>query len=158
MSRPQAKYVRVDSSSPSAAALCDRCGRQFNLRSLTWQYEWAGEKLYNTRALVCTQGDCLDVPQEQLRTIILPPDPPPLPNARVPYFDYEEQTVRIVQFADTFGPPWAAGPQLMRCDQTGKQERVIQYLTQSAPGPAPGPGEPGFILGESILGGGDVLQ
>jgi len=32
----------------------------------------------------------MDVPQEQLRTIILPPDPPPILNARPPNFAYEE--------------------------------------------------------------------
>jgi len=137
MGRPQSRYTRVNPTNPEGAGQCDRCGRWFNLRSLQWQYEWSGTHLYNKRILVCTEGGCLDVPQEQLRTIILPPDPPPLVNARVPDFYYEEQTVRIVQFADPTlaQPPWGDGPQLTRCLQFAGQNsnspitREIQYLT-----------------------------
>lgn len=185
MSRPQSKYVRVDSNSPSGAGQCDRCGRWFNLRNLTFQMEWSGTHLYNKRVLVCTEGGCLDVPQEQFRTIILPPDPPPLLNARVPDFDYEEQTVIIMQFADILYEtasysPWGAGPQLVMCGQDGTQAFVLQYLTQSAQEPAPVPTvedeslirqpvvqtphgpvpniNPGAeTLGVSILGGPDAL-
>jgi hypothetical protein len=129
MSRPQSRYTRVRPSDPEAAAQCDRCGRWFNLRSLNFQYEWAGTHLYNTGALVCTEGGCLDVPQEQLRTIILPPDPPPVINARVPNFAYEEQTVRITQYAGPNEPPWGAGPQMIRCLQNGETARILQYST-----------------------------
>ena len=45
--------------------------------------------MYNTGSLVCFDR-CYDIPQEQLRTIILPPDPPPVINSRVPNFTYEE--------------------------------------------------------------------
>lgn len=105
---------------------------------------------------------CLDKPAEFLRTIILPPDPLPLKNARVPDFDYEEQTDRIIQFADSTmfsdgDRPWGSGPMTARCDQSGNQLRIIQYLTQSAPGPAPYDRSNFFILGISELGGGDVL-
>lgn len=159
MSRPQSKYVRVDATNPSGAGQCSRCGRWFNLRNLTWQHQWAGQHLYNTRVLVCTEGGCLDVPNEQLRTILLPPDPEPLLNARVPDYSYEEQTVLIMQFADVLQPqlPWAAGPQLIMCDQTGEQAFILQYLTQSAPGEAPPPGTDFFVVGQSDLGGGDSL-
>lgn len=155
MSRPQSKHVRVDATFPSAAAVCDLCGRWYNLRDLAFDFEWGGNKLYNTGSLRCCE--CIDIPQEQFRTIILAPDPPPLPNVRVPYFDYEEQTVLIAQTADPFGPPWAAGPQLILCDQTGEIPLLMQYLTQSAPGPAPLPGTDFFVLGQSDLGGGDSL-
>ena len=90
MSRPQSKHVKVNAQDPSAAAQCDRCGRWYNMTNLVFQMEWSGTHLYRTGALVCTSGRCLDVPQEQLRTIILPPDPPPVLNARVPNFEYEE--------------------------------------------------------------------
>src|SRR5262249_27433478 len=149
----------VDPTNPSGAGQCDRCGFWYNLRDLTWQYEWGGVNLYNKRILVCTTGNrCYDKPQEQLRTIILPPDPPPLRNPRVPDYDYEEQTVRIIQFGDTFGPPWAAGPMMARCLQQndGEMPRIIQYLNQSQSGQAPGQYNK-FTLGESVLGGGDVL-
>src|SRR6266699_3735482 len=59
--------------SPRAHAICDRCGFRFNHDQLSWQYQWAGPKLQNLRLLVCKR--CLDVPQEQLRTVVLPPDP-----------------------------------------------------------------------------------
>ena len=86
--RPQAKYVRVDASNPLAAGQCDRCGFWWQLHRLQFQLEWSGMQLYNTRKLVCPK--CLDVPFEQLRTIILPPDPLPVEDARVPNFVVEE--------------------------------------------------------------------
>jgi hypothetical protein len=143
MSRKQGKFVCVDPNFPSGAAICDRCGFVYNLRNLTWQYEWAGTHLYNERILVCTTGNrCADVPQEQFRTIVLPPDPPSLLNARTPDYDYEEQTSRITTFGlntTTINelPPWGAGPNVLRCTQTGEQVRIIQYLTQSGHGHAP---------------------
>lgn len=130
MSRPQARHVRVDPTNPEAAGECSRCGRWFNLRELTWQMQWAGPRLFNTGLLVCISGNCLDVPQEQLRTIVIPPDPMPVMNARVPNFAYEEQTIRIVQFAGA-QPPWGAGPQLIRATETGEESRVLQYSTSS---------------------------
>lgn len=70
----------VDSGSPSAFGVCDRCGFLYNHRDLQWQYQWVGTKLQNLYRLVC--DGCLDTPQEQLRTIILPLDPVPIMNAR----------------------------------------------------------------------------
>lgn len=93
--------------------------------------QWSGTHLYNTGSLVCTAGNCLDVPQEQLRTIILPPDPPPLQNSRVPNFAYEEQTIRITEYNSPKNPPWGAGPQMIRCLQNGETTRILQYSTSS---------------------------
>lgn len=73
-------HVRVSARSPQAAGVCDRCGRMFQLNTLIWQWDWAGERLQNLRILVCEP--CLDVPQEQLRARILGPDPVPVLNAR----------------------------------------------------------------------------
>ena len=73
-------HARVNSRSPRAAGVCDRCGRMFNWQDLSWQWDWAGEKLINLKILVC--DDCYDVPQEQLRARILTPDPLPIINAR----------------------------------------------------------------------------
>lgn len=94
---------------------------------------WGGQRLYNIQVLVCDR--CYDIPQEQLRTIILPPDPPPVVNARVPNFAYEEQIPLIGQqatppasFAST--TPWGAGPELLLCDQSGEVALLAQY-TQS---------------------------
>jgi hypothetical protein len=129
MGRPQSKYVRVDPGNPEGAGQCDRCSRWYQLSALQWQMEWSGVRLYNTGALVC--DDCLDVPQEQFRTIILPPDPAPLVNARVPNFAYEEQTVRITEYNSPKNPPWGAGPQMIRCLQNGETPRILQYTTSS---------------------------
>lgn len=65
---------------PRALAVCDRCGSLYNHVDLKWQYQWRGTKLQNIQQLVC-EG-CLDIPQEQLRVIILPMDPVPIMNAR----------------------------------------------------------------------------
>lgn len=129
MGRPQSKYVRVDPTNPEGAGECDRCGRWYQLAELQWQMQWSGTHLYNIGSLVC--DDCLDTPQEQLRTIILPPDPLPLQNARVPNFAYEEQTVRITEYNTPRNPPWGAGPQMIRCLQDGTIARILQYTTSS---------------------------
>jgi hypothetical protein len=51
---------------------------------LSWQFDWAGSSLINKRILVC--DPCMDTPQQQLRTIVLPADPPVIMNARPEYF------------------------------------------------------------------------
>lgn len=132
MSDPLPKYARVNTTNPENWAQCDRCGFWRNGSDLVWQDQWAGTHLYNIQILVC-RDRCYDVPQEQLRTIILPPDPPPVLNARVPNFAYEEQTVRIIQFSSgtTFSnrSPWGAGPQTLRATQDGNEARILQYIT-----------------------------
>lgn len=73
-------HASVSRTRPRAFAVCDRCGFVYNHDELQWQFQWTGPKLQNLRFLVCKT--CLDKPQEQLRTIILPPDPVPISNAR----------------------------------------------------------------------------
>lgn len=80
--------AQVSTSNPRAFAVCDRCGLWWNHDQLNWQYEWAGTQLYNKGLLFCRE--CLDIPQEQLRTIVLPPDPLPIINARVENFSADE--------------------------------------------------------------------
>ena len=135
MADPLPKYARVNTQDPSAFAMCDRCGFWRNREDLVWQYDWAGNSLYSLGVLVCFDR-CYDIPQEQFRTIILPPDPPPIVNARVPDFDYEEHTPMIYQFGQSPGinnqqPPWGAGPQSLMCEQTGEVVLCLQYLTSS---------------------------
>lgn len=127
--RPHGKYAQVDASNPSAFGQCERCSFWYNLRALSWQLEWAGQRIYSKQILVCDR--CYDKPDEQLRTIILPPDPPPLPNSRVPDFAYEQQTVMILQFGSMKQPPWGAGPAMIMCDQTGELPLLLQYNTSS---------------------------
>lgn len=132
MADPRPKYAAVDASNPEGWAQCDRCGFWFNRSDLVWQYEWAGMQLFNTGSLVCTVGpNCFDLPNEQLRTIILPPDPPPVVNARVPNFGYEEQMGIQFQLGGTALPPWGAGPDMEMCNQAGDTVLVFQWITTS---------------------------
>jgi hypothetical protein len=80
--------ARVSQSSPQAFAVCDRCGFIYNHVDLRWQYDWAGASLLNKRFLVC--HTCLDTPQQQLRAIVLSPDPLPIVNARPQAFSEDE--------------------------------------------------------------------
>ena len=84
--RPHGR-ARVSSTNPEAFATCDRCGLFYNLNDLQYQWEWSAQRLYNKGMLFCET--CLDKPQEQLRTIILPPDPMPVLNARTEPFAYD---------------------------------------------------------------------
>jgi len=70
----------VDPSSPQAWGTCDRCGFNYNLCKLTWQYDWRGTSMQNLKILVCPR--CLDQPSPWYRSVFLPPDPPPIMNAR----------------------------------------------------------------------------
>lgn len=77
--------ARVSQRSPQAQAVCDRCYLNFSLADLQWQFQWSGVKLQNLRLLVCKE--CLDVPQVQLKTIVIPPDPLPVLNPRPENYD-----------------------------------------------------------------------
>lgn len=73
-------HARVSMRRPAAQAVCDRCYRNFNLQDLKFQFQWAGTQLVNVRLLVC--DSCRDIPQQQLRSIIIPADPLPVLNPR----------------------------------------------------------------------------
>src|SRR6185503_3324276 len=88
--RPHGRAT-VDPSNPNAFGVCDRCGLWYNLKDLVSQPVWAGPRLMNKRILVCT-ATCLDVPNEGLRTIILPPDPVPVRNPRPELFFIDDTT------------------------------------------------------------------
>lgn len=89
--RPHPRRTSTDPSNPRAWATDDRSGFVGNHGDLCWQYDWAGMGLVNTRILV--YPDQLDVPQRQLGTLILPPDPLPIMNARVEQYAIDEQPV-----------------------------------------------------------------
>lgn len=78
--RPHGKGVDVDPRWPRAIGVCDRCGAHWNHWKLKFQTQWQGPRLQNLRILVCPS--CLDKPQEQLRTIVIPADPIPILNPR----------------------------------------------------------------------------
>lgn len=73
-------HAQISARSPRALGVCQRCGGLYNLDRLQWQLDWQqGPRLKNIRIRVCPT--CLDVPQENGRTIVLPPDPRPVPFA-----------------------------------------------------------------------------
>ena len=76
----QSGRARVSSKNPQALAVCDRCSMWYNHSDLAWQYDWGGASLINKRILVCQP--CNDIPQNQLRAIVLPADPVPVMNPR----------------------------------------------------------------------------
>jgi hypothetical protein len=85
--------AKVNSRNPQAFAICDRCGFGFNHVDLRSQMDYAGAALINKRILVC--NSCYDTPNEQLRAIILPADPMPIMNPRVPDFQRAETNQRV---------------------------------------------------------------
>lgn len=89
--------ARVSMRSPEAQAVCDRCYLNYSLRDLTWQFQWSGVKLQNLQLLVCKT--CLDKPQPQLRTIVIPADPLPVLNPRP-----ERYAVTVPNFIATQPP------------------------------------------------------
>jgi hypothetical protein len=92
--RPHGR-AKVSSRNPRAFGICDRCGFLYNHVNLQWQYDWAGASLINKRILVC--NECNDVPQSQLRAIVVPADPVPILNPRVQDYNTAESDYRITQ-------------------------------------------------------------
>lgn len=89
--RPHPRRASTDPSSPQAWGTSDRNGAIGNHVNMQWQFEWAGTKLVNKRILVF--ADELDIPQPQLRTVFLPPDPTPIRNARPEQYSIDEYPV-----------------------------------------------------------------
>jgi hypothetical protein len=79
MRRPHGRAF-IDPENPEPTAVCDKCGFLWNHNRLAWQFDWMGDKLQNKRILVCP--DCMDDQAMFLKTIHIPPDPPPVYNAR----------------------------------------------------------------------------
>jgi len=89
----QAGRARTNARNPQAHAICDRCGFRYNHVDLRWQYDWRGASMQNLKVLVC--NTCYDMPQEQLRAIVVPADPTPIINARVQDFVTAETNTRF---------------------------------------------------------------
>lgn len=94
--------TRISSRSPSASGQCDRCGFLYNHNRLRWQMDWAGASLINKRILVC--DNCYDKPQQQLRSIVIPADPVPVMNPRVPDYVKAETDLRGTSGQNTVDP------------------------------------------------------
>lgn len=91
----KAGRARTSPRNPQAHAICDRCGFRVNHVNLSWQFDWAGASLINKRILVC--DTCMDTPQQQLRSIIVPADPVPILNPRVQNYAQAETNYRTTQ-------------------------------------------------------------
>lgn len=103
--RPHGRAA-VSPSNPRAFGICDRCGFLYNHVHLQWQFDYRGAALMNTRILVC--DSCLDVPQNQLRNIVVPADPTPIMNARIQDYQLASTDVRTTS-AQVYRPISAGG-------------------------------------------------
>ena len=99
--RPHGR-AKVSSRNPEAFAICDDCGFMFNHSELRWQLQWAGNKLVNLKQLVCRR--CNDIPQTQLRAIVLPADPMPVMNPRVQNYQAAVTDYRTTSGQNTVDP------------------------------------------------------
>lgn len=104
--------ARVDPQNPRAFGVCDRCGMYWNLEKLNFQFDWRGNRLQNLEIRVCQR--CMDVPQEQYRPIIVPPDPMPVYMPRPDTYASQQMPYLLTdttfnrQILDTYGQPiWA---------------------------------------------------
>lgn len=93
--RPHPKGARTNPRSPRGWSTCQRCGFVFNLYKLEDQHQWRGLQLMSVNLQV--DHKCLDIPQRQLGTIILPPDPMPLLQALPEPYAIDEYWPRLVQ-------------------------------------------------------------
>ena len=103
--------------------------------------------MINTRFLV--GAPFLDIPQEQLRTIKIPPDPDPVFNARPEPYSMEEGLMPLATEPARTGDPGAT----IR-GENGHYIGVEPVGTGTPPTP---PSGGIFKLGTSVLGGKDVL-
>lgn len=78
----------ASSTNPRAQAVCQRCGIWYNRDQLSNQTQWRGAALLPLNLYVCQ--NCLDRPQEQLRSIVVPADPIPIYWPLTEPFSYDE--------------------------------------------------------------------
>lgn len=80
MGFPQSAHAYADLRRPQPWGCCDRCGFRYMRNKIDWQFDWRGNQMQNLRILV--DHRCMDVPQPQLRPIIVGPDPYPVRDPR----------------------------------------------------------------------------
>lgn len=86
----------ISPTRPRALAICDKCGAMYNQDKLRWQFQWGGPRLINLRMLVC--DTCYDIPQDQLRLLILPPDPVPISYPRPESYNVTDNPLSGIGF------------------------------------------------------------
>jgi hypothetical protein len=79
--------ARISATRPEAKGICDRCGAMYSLADLGYQYQWAGVSMTNLQLRVCS--GCMDTPQIQLKSFVIPPDPVPVLDPRVEFYGIE---------------------------------------------------------------------
>lgn len=100
--RPTSRFT-VNSDSPRARGVCDRCGQHWQHSKLVWQFQWVGPRLQNLRFLVCPP--CYDKPQPNLRTIVIPADPIPIMNARPENYVLDDNPLSALGVDANFNTP-----------------------------------------------------
>lgn len=123
--------ARTSARSPRAHAICDRCGFRYNHDQLNFQMQWAGRTVINTQMLVCSH--CLDNLQEQLRSIVIPPDPLPIPNPRPQAFEGPETNWRYTSGANTVDP--VTGIPIVGGDRLETQDDALRVTQQTGEPP-----------------------
>jgi hypothetical protein len=116
--RPHPRRARTDATYPEAWGTDDKSGFVGNQADLCFQYEWQGTKLVNKRIL-CFQ-DQLDIPNRQLGTIILPPDPASIVNARPEPYPIDEVWPRMMEIETNVGGITNALPRYLERSTTGQ--------------------------------------
>lgn len=149
--RPHGR-AKVSSRNPRAFAICDRCGFLYNHNQLSWQFDWAGASLINKRILVCQT--CNDVPQQQLRAIVVPADPVPIQNPRIQDYAVSETNTRATSGQNTVDPK--TGIPVINGDTRITQDDKVRVTQQTGEPPgglnqrpgtdpnAPGDNDPGL--------------
>jgi len=144
--------ARTDARNPQAHAICDRCGFRYNHVALRWQYDWRGASMANIRLLVC--DTCYDMPQEQLRAIVIPADPIPIQNPRTQDFVTAETNTRATSGQNTVDP--VTGIPIINGDTRITQNDKVRVTQQTGEPPgglnerpgtnpnAPGDDDPGL--------------
>jgi hypothetical protein len=94
--------AKISSRNPTAAGVCDGCGFIVQHSDLRFQMQWSGNKLVNLKQLVCRR--CQDIPQTQLRAIVLPADPMPILNPRVQNYQAASTDYRATSGQNTVNP------------------------------------------------------
>lgn len=155
----KAGRASADPTHPRAFAVCDRCGLWTHLDQLRWQMDWRGTALANLRILVCPH--CYDTPQPQLRSIVLPPDPVPVMNARTEPFFADETSIRYTSGGNTVDPitniPIPGGDERVTqtnaprvTQQTGEPPGGLNQTPGTDPN-APGNDDPGLPRGNDTV-------
>lgn len=150
--------ARTSARNPQAHAICDRCGGRYNHVDLQWQFDWAGATVQNKRILVCRS--CLDVMQPQLRSLVLPGDPPPIINARPELFATAETSFRSTVWNATdakTGIPVPGGDTRTLMNDSSRVTQQTGFANGSRntrPGTdpnAPGDNDPGLPYGNTTV-------